>query len=46
MPAAENDHVELATHLAGEWRRREEVRDIAIVPVAAIIAVQRLVGPP
>lgn len=37
------DFVEVATHAAGEVRRRGEVREIEAVPLAAITAVRRAV---
>lgn len=37
------DFVEVATHSAGEVRRRQDVRDIELVPIAAISAVRRSV---
>jgi hypothetical protein len=38
------DFVEVARHAAGEPRRRGEVRDVLLVPFAALAAVRRLVG--
>ena len=35
------DFVEAATHAAGEMRRRQEVRDVELVPFAALAAVRR-----
>lgn len=35
------DFVEVATHPAGEARRRQEVRDIELLPIAALVAVRR-----
>ena len=37
------DFVEVAEHAAGEPRRRTEVRDVELVPLAAIVAVRRSV---
>ena len=38
------DFVEVARHAPGEARRRGEVRDVVLVPVAAIVAVRRSAG--
>ena len=35
------DFVEVATHAAGETRRRREVRDVELLPLAALTAVRR-----
>lgn len=35
------DFVEVATHPAGETRRHKEVRDIELLPIAALVAVRR-----
>lgn len=35
------DFVEVATHGAGELRRRNEVRDVELVPLRALVAVRR-----
>jgi len=35
------DFVELAAHPAGELRRRVEVRDVLVVPTAALAVVRR-----
>lgn len=37
------DFVEVASHAAGEPRRRADVRDVEVIPFAAIAAVQRSV---
>lgn len=37
------DFVEVATHPAGEPRRRQDVRDVELLPLAAIVAVRRSV---
>ncbi len=37
------DFIEVATHSAGEVRRRSDVRQIELVPIAALAAVRRLV---
>jgi hypothetical protein len=37
------DFVELAAHPAGEPRRRQDVRDVELVPLAALVAVRRSV---
>jgi hypothetical protein len=37
------DFIEVATHLAGESRRRAEVRDVVTLPLAAVVAVRRSV---
>jgi hypothetical protein len=37
------DFVEVATHAPGELRRRQDVRDIELVPLAALVAVRRSV---
>jgi hypothetical protein len=37
------DFIEVATHLPGERRRRADVSDVLIVPLAAITAVARSV---
>lgn len=36
------DFVELAAHAAGEPRRRDEVRDVVVVPLCAIVLVRNL----
>lgn len=35
------DFAEIASHAAGEPRRRQEVRDVELVPLAALVAVRR-----
>ena len=35
------DFVEIAAHAAGETRRRDEVRDVLVVPFSAVVAVRR-----
>lgn len=35
------DFVEVATHAAGEARRRQEVRDVELVPISALVAARR-----
>jgi hypothetical protein len=35
------DHVELAVHAAGEARRRGEVREVLMLPIAALAALRR-----
>jgi hypothetical protein len=35
------DFVEVATHAAGELRRRGEVRDVEVIPTAGIAAIRR-----
>lgn len=37
------DHLEIATHAAGEPRRARDVRDVALIPLAAVAAVRRSV---
>jgi hypothetical protein len=37
------DFIEAATHPAGEWRRRQDVREVELIRLAAIAAVRRLV---
>jgi hypothetical protein len=37
------DFVEVATHAPGETRRRQDVRDVELVPVSAIVALRRVV---
>jgi hypothetical protein len=37
------DFVEVATHAAGEPRRRQDVRDVELIPISAIAAVRRSV---
>jgi hypothetical protein len=37
------DFVEVATHAPGETRRRQDVRDIELVPIRAIVALRRVV---
>lgn len=39
-----DDYVEVAVHPAGELRRRQEVREVELVPLAAIAAVRRAGG--
>ena len=36
-----HDFIEVATHGAGELRRRQDVRDVELVPLTAIVAVRR-----
>ena len=36
-----SDFVEVATHGAGELRRRQDVRDVELLPLAALVAVRR-----
>lgn len=36
-----SDFIEVATHAAGEARRRQDVRDCELVPIAALVAVRR-----
>lgn len=38
------DFVEVAVHAAGEARRRQEVREVELVPLDALVAVRRAVG--
>ncbi|HEV7206583.1 MAG TPA: hypothetical protein VGN18_18395 [Jatrophihabitans sp.] len=38
------DYVEAAVHPAGELRRRQEVRDVELIPLAAIAALRRAGG--
>jgi hypothetical protein len=38
------DFMEVARHATGEARRRAEVRDVVLVPIAAVAAVQRAAG--
>jgi hypothetical protein len=35
------DFIEVATHAAGEPRRRGDVRDVELIPLAAVVAVRR-----
>jgi hypothetical protein len=35
------DFVEIAAHAAGELRRRDDVRDVLMVPLGAVVAVRR-----
>lgn len=35
------DFVEVATHGAGEMRRRQDVRDVELIPLRALVAVRR-----
>lgn len=37
------DFIEVATHSAGEVRRRGDVRDVELIPIAAIAAIRRSV---
>ena len=37
------DFIEVATHAPGELRRRQDVRDVELVPLAALVAVRRSV---
>jgi hypothetical protein len=37
------DFVEVAAHAAGEPRRRNEVRDVELIPLSALVAVRRAV---
>jgi hypothetical protein len=37
------DFVEAATHAPGEPRRRPDVREVELVPLAAVVAVRRVV---
>ena len=36
------DFVEVATHAPGETRRRQDVRDVELVPVSAVVALRRV----
>jgi len=38
------DYVEVAEHAAGELRRRAEVRDVLVLPLAAVAVVRRAAG--
>jgi hypothetical protein len=38
------DYVEVAEHPAGELRRRTDVRDVVVLPLAALAVVRRSAG--
>jgi hypothetical protein len=38
------DHIEIAEHAAGELRRRADVRDVVVLPLAALAVVRRAAG--
>jgi hypothetical protein len=38
------DYVEVAEHAAGELRRRADVRDVLVLPLAALAVVRRATG--